>query len=113
MKFISFLIGDDKHTEALFLIEQFYNKQVCKKVKRNKENGSEAESSNGKEDKDKKKEPCGNTGWCTKCSNLSLKENPAFLKCLDEILLDNFKFIQQITILLEAPKESPYDGQTF
>ena len=27
MKFISFLLADQKHTEAMFLIEQFYKKQ--------------------------------------------------------------------------------------
>ena len=56
--------------------------------------------------------PCGNVGWCTHCSSLTLKENPKLLESLDEILLDNFKYIQQITVLLEAPKESPYSGQT-
>ena len=59
-----------------------------------------------------KEGPCGNVGWCTHCSSLALKENPKLLESLDEILLDNFKYIQQITVLLEAPKESPYDGQT-
>ena len=28
-------------------------------------------------------------------------------------MLDNFKFIQQITVLLEGPKDSPYEGKTF
>ena len=56
--------------------------------------------------------PCGNVGWCTQCSTLSLKENSGILKCLEEIMLDNFKYIQQITVLFEAPKDCLYKGQT-
>ena len=56
--------------------------------------------------------PCGNIGWCTQCSTLSLKDNQGILKCLDEIMLDNFKYIQQITVLIDAPKDSAYKGQT-
>lgn len=57
--------------------------------------------------------PCGNEGWCMKCSTLYLKENQGILKSVDEILLDNFKYIQAITCIIEAPKDCPYEGNTF
>jgi len=89
------LVGESKHTEALFLIEQFYNKQQCKKSKKKeKEIPEDSEISEFSEMSDIIVDgPCGNEGWCTKCSTLSLKENQVLIKSLDQIMLDNFKYI--------------------
>ena len=91
----------------MFLIEQFYKKQQCKRgIKKNKEIEDDSDMS-----MDLNKDgPCGNKDWCTQCSTLALKDKPDLLKSLDEIMLDNFKYIQQITVMIEAPKTCPYAG---
>ena len=60
----------DKYDEALDLATKYYQKQFCKK----------------------KDVVCGNEGWCCHCSRFELQITD--LKCLDDLLTDNFKFIQ-------------------
>ena len=66
MKFISFLIGDEKHTEAMFLIEQYYTKQQCKKGIRSASGAGDTAT----EYSALPKGPCNNEGWCVKCLSL-------------------------------------------
>lgn len=67
--------NDKKYPNAMEYCNKYYMKQFCK---RKSKDGSEI--------------ACGNEGWCHHCSSFDLKVTD--LKYLDDILADNFKFIQ-------------------
>ena len=69
LRHIMRLNSADKYDDSLDLATKYYTQQFCKK----------------------KGVACGNEGWCCHCSRFELAVTD--LKCLDDLLTDNFKFI--------------------
>jgi ubiquitin-protein ligase len=87
LKHINDLLQTNQYKQALEIIKEYYHMQICN--------------------------DCGNKGWCTSCSKLELLDKEWVLECIDDIYTENFKFIQQITVMINAPKGSPYEGNKF
>jgi hypothetical protein len=93
MKRLNGFLQSGESAEATSLISEYYSKQLCK-VK-------DSDST------------CNNQGWCSHCSSLMLLDNMWIMDCISDIFTDNFKFIQQITIMVNAPKGSAYEGKEY
>ena len=91
IKHLMRLVSAGSQNEAVDLFNKYYGLQLCMN----------------------KEKVCGNEGWCVHCSSLELLERKDDLNYLDDILTDNFKFIQQITFMVLGPKGTPYESNKY